>query len=436
MKIYLKTTCTLALICLFFLPEMTAYPIDGYWTTGIRRLLRLELMMKGELDGRNKLNPGSTRKLADIDLLLCGRPVRKELTTLPEPDSLLQSQLDDLMQRMNPNYSITVLDLTPGEEPVYAARKEERGYQPGSVGKLAVLTGFFTELEKVYPNSFKKQQQLMKNKYVKGGKFAVYDHHTVPFFDTITYDFKKRTVVESDVFSLYEWADHMTSVSNNGAASIVWREAMLMRIFGEDYPGLTDEQSEAFFKETPRDSLARVANRVVNNPLRDLGISEDEWRLGSMFTRGASGIVPPMGGSIGTPLGLMKWMLALERGDIISYESSLEMKRLIYMSDRRIRYARAEVLDSAAVYFKSGSLYSFLDGTPRKKYAGTRYNYMNSVAIVEHKDGTSYLVAMESNVLQKNSAYDHYILATRIDGMLRKFRKREEIQAVLKGEVD
>lgn len=425
------------LIIFFFgFTEATAYPIDGYELTGIRRLLRLELMWKGEIDGYHKLTPGSTRKLEDIELLLCGIPAREDLEIFPEPDSILQSELDALMKRMNPNYSITILDLTPGETPVYAARKEEQGYQPGSVGKLAVLTGLFTELEKVYPNDFKKQQQLLKNKYVKGGKFAVYDHHTVPFFDTITYAFKKRKVVESDVFSLYEWIDHTTSVSNNGAASIVWREAMLMRIFKEDYPDLTEEESEAFFKETPRDSLARVANRVVNEPLRDLGITHDEWRLGSMFTRGASSIVPPMGGSIGTPLGLMKWLLALERGDIISYESSLEMKRLIYMSDRRIRYAKAEVLDSAAVCFKSGSLYSFLEGTPRKKYAGTRYNYMNSVAIVEHPDGSSYLVAMESNVRGKNSAYDHYMLATRIDGMLRKYRKREEIEAVLKGEVD
>jgi hypothetical protein len=433
---YKKLTFSTALILLFCWSDLMAYPIDGYNYTGIRRLLRLELMEKGEIDGFQKLTPGSTRKMADIELLLCGRPVREDLETLPEQDSVLQEKLDDLMQRMNPNYSITVLDLTVNETPIYAARRPEIGYQPGSVGKLAVLTGLFAELEKVYPNDFKKQQQLLKNKYVEGGKFAVYDHHTVPFFDTVTYAFNKRVVRESDVFSLYEWADHMTSVSNNGAASIVWREAMLMRIFGKDYPDLTQEKADLYFKETPRDSLARVANRVVNEPLRALNIAHDEWRLGSMFTRGASSIVPPMGGSIGTPLGLMKWLLALERGDIVGYESSLEMKRLIYMSDRRIRYARAEVLDSAAVCFKSGSLYSFLDGTPRKKYAGTRYNYMNSVAIVEHRDGSSYLVAMESNVKGKNSAYDHYILATRIDGMLRKHRKREEINAVLKGEVD
>jgi len=44
---------------------------------------------------------------------------------------------------------------------------------------------------------------------------------------------------------------------------------------------------------------------------------------------------------------------------------------------------------------------------------------MNSVAIVEHPDGTTYLVAMMSNVLKKNSASDHMALAAAIDRMVR-----------------
>jgi hypothetical protein len=39
-------------------------------------------------------------------------------------------------------------------------------------------------------------------------------------------------------------------------------------------------------------------------------------------------------------------------------------------------------LDDASVYFKSGSYYSGGSG----KYAGTKFNYMNSV-ISEHPDG-------------------------------------------------
>jgi len=212
------------------------YPIDGYQSTGIRRLLRLELMMKGEIDGYHKLPYGAKKKLNEIELALCGRPELETLTQLPEKDSILQKSLDGLFRYLNPNYSVTVMDLTMDEPPIYAARKERVGYQPGSVGKLAVITGLFSELANLYPDSWEKRTDLLKKKYVRGGKFVISDHHTVPFFDTITHKFFKRTVTEKDVFSLYEWADHTVSVSNNGAASVVWREAMLMRVFGEKYP--------------------------------------------------------------------------------------------------------------------------------------------------------------------------------------------------------
>ena len=117
---------------------------------------------------------------------------------------------------------------------------------------------------------------------------------------------------------------------------------------------------------------------------------------------------------------MMKWMTALESGKVIDPQSSLEIKRLMYMTDRRIRYAHAPVLDSAAVYFKSGSLYGCRAGTSCGKYRGNRMNYMNSVCIVEQPDGARYLVALMTNVLGRNSAYDHQLLATRIDRLMRE----------------
>jgi hypothetical protein len=221
---------------------------------------------------------------------------------------------------------------------------------------------------------------------------------------------------------LYEWADHTLSVSNNGAASIVWREAILMRVFGQKYLTLTFEESENYFKTTPKSELAEIAVSVVNDPLRDLGITEDEWRLGQMFTRGATAYIPGKGGSLGTPEGLMKWMVALERGDVTDPQSSLEIKRLMYMTDRRIRYAANATLKDAAVYFKSGSLYK-CDRTTMPdcgKYMGNVQNFMNSVAIIEHEDGTTYLVALMTNVLKKNSNIDHNALASSIDKLVRK----------------
>ena len=48
---------------------------------------------------------------------------------------------------------------------------------------------------------------------------------------------------------------------------------------------------------------------------------------------------------------------------------------------------------------------------------------MYSVAIVEHPDGSKYLVALMSNVLRKNSAVEHQTLATYFDRILRGEKK-------------
>ncbi|MGB5463409.1 MAG: hypothetical protein WBM92_08600, partial [Aureibaculum sp.] len=96
-------------------------------------------------------------------------------------------------------------------------------------------------------------------------------------------------------------------------------------------------------------------------------------------------------------------------------------KRLMYMTDRRIRYAQAPQLREAAVYFKSGSLYKCdrSKGEACGKYKGNVSNFMNSVAIIEHPDGTNYMVCLMTNVLRKNSASDHMYLAGSIDKAIR-----------------
>ena len=110
----------------------------------------------------------------------------------------------------------------------------------------------------------------------------------------------------------------------------------------------------------------------------------------------------------------------MEQGKIVDEWSSLEIKRLMYMTARRIRYASSPALAKAAVYFKSGSLYKCMaePGFTCKKYMGNVENYMNSVAVVEHPDGRAYLVALMSNVLKKNSAVDHQTIATQIDKII------------------
>jgi hypothetical protein len=399
---------------------LEAYPIDGYTLTGIRRLLYLQLVMKGELKA-NLPAKGGQGSIKDIKLNLVGAR-GDSLLTFPAVDPLLQKSIDQIFPNLDESYSVTVLDITQGRPLRYACRKEKKQYQPGSVGKLLVVAALFHELQNIYPESFENRQELLRTRFVKGGKWAVYDEHTVPVFDTATRKLVRRVVNENDLFSLYEWTDHMLSASNNGAANVVWRECILMHVYGRLYPFLSEERANEFFTSTPRNELMELAVEVVNQPVNNIGIGRDEWKLGSMFTAEAKKIIPGSGGSSASPYALMKYLVALESGKIVDQPSSLEIKRLLYMTASRIRYASSGTLTNSAVYFKSGSLYQCREeeGYTCGKYMGNVTNYMNSVIIVEQPDGTSYMVALMSNVLKKNSASDHNALASRIDQAVRK----------------
>ncbi len=402
-----------------WMQQVHAYPVDGYKYSGIRRLERIQAIIRGEVKEKPLL-PGQMKSINDIKLNLLGTR-GDSLATLPPVDSNLQKSINALFGGLSSAYSICVLDISPGKPFRFAQRKETNGYQPGSVGKLAVIAGLFCELQDIYPDSFEKRLALIRSRVVRGGQWAMSDEHTVPIYNPETKKFLKRTVIPSDSFTVLEWADHMISVSNNGAAAVVWREAILMRAFGKAYPTLTEAQMNAFFAATPKSELTDLAIGVVNDPLQGLGISREEWRLGTLFTRGAGSYIPSRGGSSGCPLALMKYLVALERGKIVDPQSSLEIKRLMYSTDRRIRYASSKDLANAAVYFKSGSLYKCKPepGYTCAKYKGNVDNYMNSVIIVEHADSLVYMVTLMSNVLRKNSGTDHMILASRIEKVIK-----------------
>lgn len=399
----------------------TYYPIDGYERTSIKRLKRLELIKSGVIKDVTPLPTGALKSYSEIELNLLSRK-NDSAMGLMQVNEDFQKEINTLFRGLDKSYSLTVLDISDPKNVRYAERNETAGYQPGSVGKLAVLNGLFTQLAKIYPDSFELRTKLLKNKSVKAGVWGLTDEHTIPIYNIEKNTLVKRQVIGSDVFTLYEWADHMLSVSNNGAASIVWREVLLMAAFGDKYPELTQEEADAYFKETPRKELTDLGNDVVNLPLRELGITADEWRLGSFFTKGANTYVGDKGGSIGSPQGLMKFLVQLEQGKVVDKASSLEMKRLMYMTDRRIRYAQSPALKEAAVYFKSGSLYKCdrSKGEVCGKYMGNVTNFMNSVIIVEHPDNCRYMVVLMTNVLRKNSASDHMYLAGNIDKIIRK----------------
>ena len=133
--------------------------------------------------------------------------------------------------------------------------------------------------------------------------------------------------------------------------------------------------------------------------------------------------MPGPGDSYGTARELMRYLLRMEEGKLVDEWSSREIKRLMYVTERRIRYASAPSLADAAVYFKSGSLYECTKepGFGCGQYMGNVKNYMNSIAIIEYPAGERklhYMVTLISNVLRKNSAAEHQALATRLQQLI------------------
>ncbi len=399
------------------------YPIDGYALTGIRRLERLRLRLAGELQGPVPA-AGARKRMTDIQLHLVdrsGRPTdeaRGKSGDFPESDATLQREITRLFSDRDSSYSLALLDIAPGGSVRFASVRPHVLYSPGSVGKLAIAIGLFAELERRFPGDVESRRALLRERKVVAGKWIVHDEHKVPLFDVEDRTVGFRPIREGDVFSLYEWLDHMLSASANAAASTVWKEVMLMRAFGEAYPPAPAEE-DFFFATTSRGELQRLSLSVVNDPLRTLGIGRKDWRLGSFFTRKGKSIVPGVK-SYASPAALVLFLWRIEQGRVVDAWSSLELKRMIYMTEKRIRYASSPALSNAAVYFKSGSLYRCKKelGFKCSKYRGNVDNYMNSVAIVEKPDGRVYLVALMSNVLKVNSAVEHQTLATYIDRIL------------------
>ena len=394
------------------------YPYDGYATTGIRRLEQVRLGLE-DTKKPSTLPLGGRKTVAEISLQLTGAR-GDSLVLFPAPNRALQADLESLFPNRDESYSVALMDITPGRPFRYAAVQPTRQFSPGSVGKIAIVSGLFRELQRLYPDDTEARRELLKSRMVVADEWIITDSHDVPVYDPATGSYAKRPIRQGDVASLYEWTDHMLSASANAAASLVWKEVMLMHAFGAAYPPSAEEEA-AWFKTTPKTELRDLAVALVNDPLRDIGISEEEWRLGSFFTNRGKAIVPGSP-SIGTPRGALIFLLQVERGKVVDEWSSLEIKHLLYMTARRIRYASSPALEKSAVYFKSGSLYrchpepDFVCG----KYMGNVENYMNSIAIVECPDGRVYCVALMSNVLRKNSAVEHQTLATYIDRILAK----------------
>jgi hypothetical protein len=196
---------------------------------------------------------------------------------------------------------------------------------------------------------------------------------------------------------------------------------VLLRHFGRDYP-VPAPQAAAWLAKTPKPQLTRIYLAAMLDPIARSGLDRRRLQQGSFFTREGKARIPGTS-SIATAGELLRFLVRMEQGRLVDPFSSLELKRLLYLTEQRIRYASQPALEGSALYFKSGSLYSCQPeaGYSCGKFLGNRLNFMNSMVLVETLDRNPplrYAVAVLSNVLKKNSAEVHANLALEIHRMI------------------
>lgn len=409
---------TLALPILGLAPVTApGYPLDGYEETGIRRVESARLVQEGVLAGRRQ-PAGALLGTAEVDLRLLQH---RELQ-LPAPDPGFTAQVAALLGERAGQYGVAVLDLTDPAAPAYAEHRGDYRQNVGSVGKLLGALGLFQALADAWPDDLERRRHILRDTVVTADDFSHHDHHTIRLFDVETRTLIRRPMQDGDQGSLWEYLDWMLSVSSNSAAAMVMRDAMLLRRFGPAYP-LPEEQIATFFAETPAAELTALFQRTFWEPVTRHGLALDQLRQGSFFTAQGKRKVNGGGLSYATARTLLQLMLMMERGSLVDEWSSRQLKRLLYQTERRIRYASAPALEGAAVYFKSGSLYRCTkeQGSQCGAYRGDALNYMNSVAIIEQEAGgrrLHYIAVVISNVLEHNSAEDHQALGTAIHRLI------------------
>ena len=398
-----------------------AYPLDGYGFTGIARLEGYRLAMEGKVRAP-KQPPGALLSLDQVDLRLQGITDFE----IPPADAEFVAQVQKLLGDEADRYAIAVLDLSNLEQPRYAEHRSSARANPGSVGKILIALGVFQALADLYPDNIDQRLNLLRNTMVIADEFIQSDHHVVPVWQPGNSRVRYPKIKIGDQASLWTYLDWMLSASSNAAASMVLKHLMLLVHYGPAYP-VSETEAQQFFKTTSKKELAALLSRALQDPVVRNGLDLKKLRQGSFFTWKGKRLVPGTT-SYATPHELLRWLLKLEQGQLVDAFSSREIKRMLYMTQRRIRYASAPALAAAAVYFKSGSLYKCKEepGFECKKYHGNVINMLNSVAIIEApavERQLFYMVVVMSNVLRKNSAVVHQTLATRIHRMLEKYYK-------------
>ena len=254
-----------------------SYPLDAYPETGIRRLEAARLAVFGKMPGRQQ-PAGALLPTAMVDLRMLNHPN----FNLPEPDPEFTDRIRQLLGDKADRYGIAVLDLSDQDHPRYAEHRADYKQNVGSVGKIAVAVALFQALADIYPDDSEARVRLLRDTVITADEFIQRDHHEVRIFDPDTGARSFRPLQIGDQGSLWEYLDWTLSISSNAAASMVMKNAMLLRQFQKDYP-VSDDESKRFFKESSRATLRELYEQTFLAPFTRNGLDLEVFPSGQFF---------------------------------------------------------------------------------------------------------------------------------------------------------
>lgn len=400
------------LVCVPFVAR--SYPLDGYEHTGIPRLEGY-LFSLATASGEKNIVPGA--RLTQDKIVLRLKESRINPAILKKSQDLqLNRTLSPLLKK---HYSVALLDLSNPDKPRSYLQNAHDIFPPASLGKLLVAVGVFEALREIYPYHPESRLRVLREAQVRTDEFILTDSHEVPFWQkkagTITF----RPLEIGDSANLFTFMDWMLSASSNAAASTVMKEIALIKELGASYIDSSPTQKEKIFKGIRPQRVASLIQSAITSGLEFSGLDSTKLRQGSFFTKTANSKIPKSHSS-STAYDLLELLIQLERGRLVDTFSSLELKKLLYLTQSRTRYAAHPLLDESAVFFKSGSFYK-CNTKACPKNSGNIYNLMNSCVIVESGSGlpgTYYLLVLSTNQPGHDAVELHRDLAGKIHRLL------------------
>lgn len=96
------------------------------------------------------------------------------------------------------------------------------------------------------------RQRILREHVVQAGDWVISDQHKVPCFEAGADRLRFAIITPGEHFTLAQWLDHMVSASANAAGSTIWKEAMLLRVFGNRYPPSPEQDTDYFRLDAPQ----------------------------------------------------------------------------------------------------------------------------------------------------------------------------------------